>query len=228
MRRTYAAHLQCHHLPPVRKILHGPIAQVQVLSWLPEGKTQAYRCRPTGREALPCLIPTTSPPPFCSKNRAKRRLFFYTTLPNLRGKMRMPGCTVPRSMAAGTARTANTRLYQRMPWPPWYATGSPVPRLPGHVRKGWTSPSASSPTGMMTMAAAAGKHGCGCPLVDLDRWPAPGALRRRTRADAGRAAATYQQVSITNENRPLPSRRAGQRPVWQINVERCVNSKPVF
>lgn len=114
---------------------------------------------PTGREALPCLIPTTSPPPFCSKNRAKRRLFFYTTLPNLRGKMRMPGCTVPRSMAAGTARTANTRLYQRMLWPPWYATGSPVPRLPGHVRKGWTSPSASSPTGMMTMAAAAGKHG---------------------------------------------------------------------
>ena len=54
MRRTYAAHLQCHHLPPVRKILHGPIAQVQVLSWLPEGKTQAYRCRPTGREAVPC------------------------------------------------------------------------------------------------------------------------------------------------------------------------------
>ena len=33
------------------------------------------------------------------------------------------------------------------------------PRLPGHVRKGWTSPSASSPTGMMTMAEAAGKHG---------------------------------------------------------------------
>ena len=159
MRRTYAAHLQCHHLPPVRKILHGPIAQVQVLSWLPEGKTQAYRCRPTGREALPCLIPTTSPPPFCSKNRAKRRLFFYTTLPNLRSKMRMPGCTVPRSMAAGTAQTANTRLYQRMPWPPWYATGLPVPRLPGHVRKGWTSPSASSLTGMMTMAAAAGRHG---------------------------------------------------------------------
>lgn len=55
--------------------------------------------------------------------------------------------------------TANTRLYQRMPWPLWYATGSPVPRLPGHVRKGWTSPSASSPTGMMTMAEAAGKHG---------------------------------------------------------------------
>ena len=94
-----------------------------------------------------------------SKNRAKRRLFFYTTLPNLRGKMKMPGCTVPRSMAAGTARTANTRPCQRMLWPPWYATGSPVPRLPGHVRKGWTSPSASSPTGMMTMAAAAGRHG---------------------------------------------------------------------
>ena len=58
--------------------------------------------------------------------------------------------------------------------------------------------------------------GCGCPLVDLDRRPAPGALRRRTRADAGRAAATYQQVSITNENRPLPSRRAGQRPAGKI------------
>lgn len=59
--------------------------------------------------------------------------------------------------------------------------------------------------------------GRGCPLVDLDRRPAPGALRRRTRADAGRAAATYRQVNISNENRLLPSRRAGQRPVGHVD-----------
>lgn len=39
-------------------------------------KTQASRCRPTGREALPCLIPTTSPPPFCSKKQGKTEAIF--------------------------------------------------------------------------------------------------------------------------------------------------------
>ena len=63
--------------------------------------------------------------------------------------------------------------------------------------------------------------GRGCPLVDLDRRPAPGALRRRARADTGRAAANYRQVNSSNKSRPLPSIRAGQRPVVQVD-SRCI------
>lgn len=40
-------------------------------------------------------------------------------------------------------------------------------------------------------------------------------------APSERAAVSYQQVSITNENRPLPSHRAGQRPVVQVD-SRCI------